>query len=101
MKAVGRVNTDGSMEWLGEQPAADTMLFKYVPEPPEDREPIGYTLEPIYEIRKGAIATAAFILCSSCRAPISGHGGPRYNAICLKCADHLDFTNQLKGNQNV
>ena len=101
MKAVGWIE-NGEVRWLRQdQPAENTTLYVEVPEPVEDREPIGYTLEPIYEIRKGAIATAAFILCSSCRAPISGHGGPRYNAICLKCADHLDFTNQLKGNQNV
>ena len=97
MKAAGWVQTDGSMKWLGETPAADTMLFKYVPEPPEDREPIGYTLEPIYAPRRGTVVTQAFILCHSCGGAISSTGGPRYNAICLKCADHLNFTNLIKG----
>lgn len=64
----------------------------------EDRAVIGYTLEPIYEVGKGMIATQAFILCSSCNSAISSSGGPRYNAICLKCAEHLNFTNLIKGN---
>jgi hypothetical protein len=63
----------------------------------EDRAVIGYTLEPIYEVGKGMIATHAFILCSSCGGAVSSCGGPRYNAICLKCAEHLNFTNLVKG----
>ena len=61
----------------------------------DDREPIGYTLQPIYESPKGAIVTQAFILCSSCGSAISGHGGPRYNALCLKCVEKLDVFNKL------
>lgn len=64
----------------------------------KDRAVIGYTLEPIYEVGKGMITTQAFILCSSCNGAISSTGGPRYNAVCLKCAEHLNFTNLIKGN---
>lgn len=64
----------------------------------EDRQVIGYTLEPIYETPKGYIVTQAFILCTSCGGAVSSNGGPRYNAICLKCAEHLNFTNLIKGN---
>ena len=42
----------------------------------EERQVIGYTLEPIYETARGAIATHAFVLCSSCGSAISGSGGP-------------------------
>ena len=61
----------------------------------EDRQVIGYTLEPIYETPRGAIATRAFVLCSSCGSAISGSGGPRYNALCLKCVEKLDVFNRL------
>lgn len=61
----------------------------------EERKIIGYTLEPIYETPKGAIVTQAFILCASCGGAVSGHGGPRYNALCLNCIDKLDIFNKL------
>jgi hypothetical protein len=98
MKAVGWIE-NGEVRWLRQdQPAENTTLFVETPQVVEDREPIGYTLEPIYAVRKGQIATAAFILCHSCNTAISGSGGPRYNAVCLKCAEHLNFTNLIKGN---
>lgn len=62
----------------------------------EERRVLGYTLEPIYETPPGSITTHAFILCASCRSAISGSGGPRYNAVCLKCVDQLDLLNKLK-----
>lgn len=37
-------------------------------------------------------------MCHSCDAAISSTGGPRYNAICVKCAEHLNFINLVKGN---
>ena len=96
MKAVGWTNEDGSVHWLGDRmPSKDTTLFVEVPKTPEDRPPIGYTLEPIYEPRRGFVATAAFILCSSCGGAISSMGGPRYNSLCLKCLDKLDVFNKL------
>jgi hypothetical protein len=96
MKAVGWIE-NGEVRWLRQdQPAENTTLFVEVPEPVEDREPIGYTLEPIYEPRRGTIVTQAFVLCSSCGGAISGSGGPRYNAICLKCIERLDLLNKLK-----
>ncbi len=61
----------------------------------QERKVLGYTLEPIYESRPGAIVTHGFILCSSCRSAISGSGGPQYNALCLKCVDKLDVFNKL------
>jgi hypothetical protein len=98
MKAVGWLE-NGEIKWLGDRkPADDVALFVETPQVVEDREPIGYTLEPIYATRKGFVATAAFILCSSCNSAISSNGGPRYNAVCLKCAEHLNFVNLVKGN---
>ena len=61
----------------------------------EERKVIGYTLEPIYETQPGYITTQAFILCSSCGGAVSSNGGPRYNALCLKCIDKLDLLNKL------
>lgn len=96
MKAVGWTKEDGSVHWLGDRvPAKDTTLFVEVPEPVEDREPIGYELQPIYAPRKGMVVTQAFILCSSCGGAISSNGGPRYNSLCLKCLDKLDVFNKL------
>jgi hypothetical protein len=96
MKAVGWIE-NGEVRWLGQnQPAEGTVLFVEVPEPVEDREPIGYTLEPIYAPRRGSIVTQAFVLCSSCGGAVSGTGGPKYNAVCLKCIEQLDLINKLK-----
>ena len=96
MKAVGWIE-NGEVRWLRQdQPAENTTLYVEVPESVEDPgPPIGYTLEPIYELRKGYVATAAFVLCSSCRSAISSHGGPKYNALCLTCLDKLDVFNKL------
>lgn len=97
MKAVGWIE-NGEVRWLRQdQPAENTTLFVEVPEPPEDCEPIGYELQPIYAPRRGQVATAAFILCSSCGGAVSSSGGPRYNALCLKCIDKLDVFNKLIG----
>ena len=57
---------------------------------------LGYTLEPIHETPRGYITTHAFILCSSCGSAISGSGGPKYNAVCLKCIEQLNLINKLK-----
>lgn len=61
----------------------------------EERKIIGYTLEPIYEKPRGEITTHAFVLCSSCGGAVSASGGPRYNALCLKCVDKLAVFNKL------
>lgn len=96
MKAVGWIE-NGEVRWFrNDQPAEDTMLFIEVPAEPEEREPIGYTLEPVYEPRRGMVTTQAFILCSSCGSAIFSSGGPRYNAVCLKCIEQLDLINRLK-----
>jgi len=96
MKAVGWTNEDGSVHWLLGPPPQDTALFVQVPKVEEDLgEPIGYELQPIYATRRGHVATAAFILCSSCGGAVSSSGGPRYNSLCLKCLDKLDVFNKL------
>lgn len=95
MKAVGWLES-GEVRWLGDRkPQDDTTLFVEVPELLEDREPIGYKLEPIYPARRGYVVTQAFILCSSCGGAISSTGGPGYNSLCLKCLDKLDIFNKL------
>ena len=97
MKAVGWVEGNGSLKWLGDKtPAPFSTLFVEVPEEAKEREPIGYTLEPIYAAGRGMVVTQAFILCTSCGGAISSSGGPRYNSICLKCIEQLDLINKLK-----
>lgn len=51
-----------------------------------DAPVIGYD-ESGKEIRqpKGWIYTQAFIMCRECNKPISSHGGPRYNSVCIQC----------------
>ena len=96
MKAVGWIEADGSVHWLrGKVPEQNTTLFVEVPEDCEMRETIGYTLEPIYATKKGYVTTQAFILCSSCGGAVSSSGGPKYNALCLKCIEKLDLFNKL------
>lgn len=95
MKAVGWIE-NGEVRWLRPgQPAENTTLFVEVPEESEMRETIGYTLEPIYATKKGYVTTQAFILCSSCGGAVSSSGGPKYNALCLKCIEKLDLFNKL------
>lgn len=54
-------------------------------EQPESRndEVLGYQIVPIRKPK--GVASAAFISCCKCSAPISSMGGPRENAYCLKC----------------
>lgn len=59
-------------------------------------EPIGYTLTPLYPIQTGFVATQAFIMCMSCGTAVSSSGGPRYNVICTRCAEHLGTLGELK-----
>lgn len=61
----------------------------------EERKILGYTLEPILETPPGHLTTHAFILCSSCGGAVSASGGPRYNALCLRCVEKLDVFNKL------
>jgi hypothetical protein len=98
MKAVGWIE-NGEVRWLRQdQPAEHTTLFvESPPESTEGREVIGYTLEPIYEPKRGVVVTQAFIICHSCNAAVYAFGGPRYNAVCIRCAEHLNFTNLIKG----
>lgn len=45
---------------------------------------------PIYKSKPGGIVTRAFILCKYCNAAISGHGGPKHDAVCIPCFDTPD-----------
>ena len=54
---------------------------------------IGYTeaedgaLTPLFAPPRGSIVTHAFILCSRCGGSVYHCMGPRYNAVCLTCAE--------------
>lgn len=42
---------------------------------------------PIYEIPRGYVTTAAFVICSEpdCNRPIRSNGGPIRDALCVSC----------------
>jgi hypothetical protein len=69
--------------------------------------PLGYDIledgsaEPIYPIKRGFIATAAFINCFNCRTAISSMGGPRHNALCPTCYDLHKLNNFIEGKDNL
>jgi hypothetical protein len=54
---------------------------------------IGYTesedgtLTPLFAPGRGSIVTHAFILCSRCGGSVYHCMGPRYDAVCLTCAE--------------
>jgi hypothetical protein len=52
-----------------------------------DKPILGYYAngEPIHEVPRGVITTAAFILCMKCGTPIRSMGGPAYGALCVPC----------------
>lgn len=54
----------------------------------KDGDILGYYDDgkPIIQPR-GYIYTCAFILCSECKTPISGYGGPAYGSLCVPCHD--------------
>lgn len=62
------------------------------------REILGYDrvgkdqYAPIYAPEKGYVYSAALITCCKCNYAISGMGGPRYQAICVKCAEEAGIT---------
>ena len=59
----------------------------------EDREILGYdqlpdgSYEPIYQLKKGYIYSAALVTCCKCQKPILAMGGPRFTALCMDCYD--------------
>jgi hypothetical protein len=73
----------------------------------DNPSPLGYTIlkdgtaEPIYPIKPGYIATAAFITCVNCRTAISAMGGPRHNSLCLVCYDLHKLNNFIEGRDNI
>ena len=50
---------------------------------------IGYQIKPIRQ-PAGMVYTQAFILCNRCMKPISSHGGPMYDAICIPCFNEIN-----------
>lgn len=59
--------------------------------------------EPIYDIQRGMIATAAIMSCSNCHTMIRSSGGPGYNCICPTCYETqkmVDFISGIKHNGN-
>jgi hypothetical protein len=51
--------------------------------------------DPIYYPKEGYIYSAALITCCKCNYPISGMGGPRPKAVCLKCATETGISDEV------
>lgn len=47
--------------------------------------------EPIFDIPIGHFATAAFVMCDVCGAPIRSMGGPIVGALCVPCHEAMDL----------
>ena len=45
------------------------------------------TLLPLFAPTRGSIVTHAFILCSRCGGSVYHCMGPKYDAVCLTCAE--------------
>ena len=50
---------------------------------------LGYRKDgtPIEEIKRGMVASHAFVLCCRCNGAIRANGGPIYEAVCKECYD--------------
>ena len=60
-----------------------------------------YHFRPIYEIPRGAIATAAMSLCRECHGIIRSMGGGSTRYVCLKCYPAIKIADFAKGHVHV
>lgn len=60
-----------------------------------------YHFTPIKETPRGAIATAAMMLCKECRTVIKSMGGGGTRCYCLKCYDALKLFDFAEGHTHT
>lgn len=60
-----------------------------------------YQFSPVYEIPRGAIATAALSLCRECRGIIRSMGGGSTRYVCLKCYPIVKTADFAEGHAHV
>ena len=72
----------------------------------EDNEPEydwysrSYVFEPITETPRGAIVTAAVMLCAECNTMIKGMGGGSRRCYCVKCYEALKLFDFAEGHEH-
>lgn len=72
----------------------------------EDNEPEydwysrSYVFEPITETPRGAIVTAAVMLCAECNIMIKGMGGGSRRCYCVKCYEALKLFDFAQGHKH-
>ena len=60
-----------------------------------------YVFRPIYEVQRGAIATAAMRMCRECGSIISSMGGGGNRYVCLKCYPVLKVADFSEGHTHA
>lgn len=60
-----------------------------------------YQFSPVYEIPRGAIATAAVLMCRECRGAIRGMGGGSTRSVCLKCYPTVKLRDFAEGHSHT
>ncbi len=56
-----------------------------------------YIFSPIKETPRGAIVTAAVMMCEECGTAIKSMGGPGHRCYCLRCYDALKLFDFAEG----
>ena len=56
-----------------------------------------YIFEPVRDIRRGFIATAAILMCRDCHKPLRSMGGGDNRSLCLNCYDVLKLRDFAEG----
>ena len=59
-----------------------------------------YIFRPIEESKPGMIATAAMMLCDSCRTVIKSMGGPGNRCYCVNCYEQLKIADFAQGHEH-
>ena len=65
-----------------------------------DYESRSYKFSPVREIPRGAIATAALLMCRDCHTPLRSMGGGSHRALCLHCYDVLKLRDFAEGHEH-
>lgn len=60
-----------------------------------------YVFKPIEETPRGAIATAAVMMCAMCGTVIKSMGGPGHRCYCTKCYDLLKLADFSIGHEHT
>lgn len=62
-----------------------------------DYQARSYKFEPVRNLKRGMIATAAFLVCRDCHKPLRSMGGGGNRSLCLNCYDVLKLRDFAEG----